>query len=72
MDHNDDKVQKLHQGVSPIYEPGIEELVKECIQAEKIDFTTDLGKAVDHADALFFALPTPPGEDGSADLSYVL
>ena len=56
----------------PIYEPNLDKLFLRNIEAGRLEFTTDLKAAVDHADIIFLALPTPPDEDGSADLSYVL
>lgn len=66
------KVEMLNNGVPPIYEPGLEDVLKRNIEAGRLRFTTNLKEAVDHADIIFLALPTPPGEDGSADLKYVL
>lgn len=60
MDIDESKVEKLKKGISPIYEPGIEDLLTKCIADKKISFTTDLSETVAHADALFLALPTPP------------
>lgn len=59
-------------GIVPIYEPNLEETFLRNIQAERLHFTTDLKEALDQSEIVFLALPTPPGEDGSADLSYVL
>ena len=56
----------------PIYEPGLDVIFKRNIEAERLIFTTDLKKAVENSDIIFLALPTPPGADGSADLSFVL
>ncbi|HEU4913927.1 MAG TPA: UDP-glucose/GDP-mannose dehydrogenase family protein [Candidatus Saccharimonadales bacterium] len=66
------KVQRMKAGQVPIYEPGLEDLFTRNIAAERLRFTTDLADAVSDAEVIFLALPTPPGEDGSADLSYVL
>lgn len=66
------KVAKMRAGEVPIYEPGLEELFKRNIAEGRLSFTTDLAKGVAEAEVIFLALPTPPGEDGSADLSYVL
>jgi UDPglucose 6-dehydrogenase len=66
------KISKLEAGNIPIYEPGLAELVASNFQSGTLRFTTDLAKAVREADIVFLALPTPPTEDGSADLSYVL
>jgi UDPglucose 6-dehydrogenase len=72
VDINEDKVQKLKQGIVPIYEPHLDVVFERNIKAGRIDFTSDLKEATDFADIIFLALPTPPGEDGSADLSYVI
>ncbi len=66
------KVQQMRAGTIPIYEPGLEELFLASIQSGHLAFTTDLAEAAMDADVIFLALPTPPGEDGSADLSYIL
>lgn len=72
VDIDEHKIKMLHQGVMPIYEPGLRELVKHNVQAERLDFTTETGAAVRSAEVVFIAVGTPPGEDGSADLSHVL
>lgn len=72
VDIDKKKVQMLQHGKSPIYEPGLEELLKKNIQEKRLLFTTDLEKAVRDTDVVFLALPTPQSEDGSADLSRVL
>ena len=66
------KVEAMRNGVVPIYEPNLEEMFLRNIQAQRLFFTTDLKEAFDKSEVIFLALPTPPGEDGSADLSYVL
>jgi UDPglucose 6-dehydrogenase len=66
------KVERMKQGEVPIYEPGLEELFERNIKSERLSFTTDLAEGVAGAAVIFLALPTPPNEDGSADLSYVL
>lgn len=66
------KVDKLSNGQITIYEPGLEKLFLRNIKEERLSFTTDLKSAVEASDIIFLALPTPPGEDGSADLKYVL
>ncbi|WP_373709610.1 UDP-glucose/GDP-mannose dehydrogenase family protein [Kaistella sp.] len=66
------KVERMKQGVVPIYEPGLEEMFLRNIQAQRLFFTTDIKEALDKSEVIYLALPTPPGEDGSADLSYVL
>ena len=72
VDINEDKVQKLKNGEVPIYEPQLETLFERNVRQERLTFTTSLEEAVDASDIIFLALPTPPGEDGSADLSYIL
>lgn len=66
------KVEKLSAGELTIFEPGLEVFLERNLRERRLSFTTDLKKAVDASDIIFLALPTPPGEDGSADLSYVL
>ncbi len=66
------KIQKLNQGGIPIYEPGLAELVAKNRANERLFFTTSLKEALEDADAVFIAVGTPPDEDGSADLRYVL
>ncbi len=66
------KVQRLIAGEMPIFEPHLDVLFERNIREKRLHFTTDLKLAVDKAQIIFLALPTPPGEDGSADLSYVL
>ncbi len=72
VDINEEKVQKMKQGQVPIYEPGLEFLFHRNIEQGRLEFTTDLAKAIVDAKIIFLALPTPPGGDGSADLSFVL
>mgnify|MGYP000119565245 FL=1 len=72
VDIDEKKVERMKQGIVPIYEPGLEEMFHRNIQANRLFFTTNLKDALDNSDVIYLALPTPPGEDGSADLSYVL
>jgi UDPglucose 6-dehydrogenase len=72
VDIDERKVEKLRQGIMPIYEPGLEKLFERNLKEDRLSFTTSLAEGVEHADIIFLALPTPPGEDGSADLKYVL
>jgi len=72
MDVDQKKIDKLNQGVISIYEPGLEEMVKENHQSGRLRFTTDAKMAVEHGLFQFIAVGTPPDEDGSADLQYVL
>ncbi len=66
------KVNKLSNGEITIYEPGLEKLFLRNLKEERLRFTTDLAEAVKDAELVLLALPTPPGEDGSADLKYIL
>ena len=66
------KIDKLRQGIIPIYEPGLEELVSKNVNAGRLHFTTDLREILDEVEVVFSAVGTPPDEDGSADLKYVL
>lgn len=72
VDINEAKVQKMINGEVPIYEPGLDVLFHRNIAQERLSFTTDLAYAVAEAQIIFMALPTPPGGDGAADLSYIL
>lgn len=71
IDINKDKIENLNNGIIPIYEPGLEELIIKNVQAQKLFFTTNY-EVLEYADAVFSAVGTPPDEDGSADLQYVL
>lgn len=66
------KVDKLSNGEITIYEPGLEKLFLRNLKEERLTFTTDLAAGIEDAEIIFLALPTPPGEDGSADLKYIL
>jgi len=72
VDINEEKVKSLSAGKITIYEPGLEVIFHRNIEKKRLEFTTDLAKAVDFGDIIFLALPTPEGEDGSADLSYII
>ena len=72
VDIDSKKVEQMKQGIVPIYEPGLEEMFLRNIQAQRLFFTTELREALNESEVIYLALPTPPGEDGSADLSYVL
>lgn len=72
VDINAEKVQMMKDGKVPIYEPHLDVLFERNIRQGRLSFTTDLAEALEKAQIVFLALPTPPGEDGSADLSYVL
>lgn len=72
VDVDKNKIQKLLNGVMPIYEPGLDELVERNVKAGRLHFTTDLTTCLDDVEVVFSAVGTPPDEDGSADLKYVL
>ena len=72
VDVDAQKIQKLKDGIMPIYEPGLEELVKRNVEYGRLQFTTDLTEVLDDVEVVFSAVGTPPDEDGSADLKYVL
>lgn len=72
VDIDAEKVEKMKQGVVPIYEPHLDVLFERNIKAGRLEFTTSLDEGLAHGDIIFLALPTPEDEDGSADLSYVL
>jgi UDPglucose 6-dehydrogenase len=72
MDIDAGKIEMLNKGKVPIYEPGLEELVKRNVSGERLRFTSDIVSAVTNSEMIFIAVGTPPGEDGSADLKYVL
>ena len=72
IDVDQQKIDNLKKGIIPIYEPGLDELVKDNQQAGRIKFTTDILEAVNHGVFQFIAVGTPPDEDGAADLQYVL
>ena len=72
VDVDSQKIEKLKNGIMPIYEPGLEELVKRNVEFERLKFTTDLTEVLDDVEVVFSAVGTPPDEDGSADLKYVL
>ena len=72
VDIDQSKVEKLNNGQITIYEPGLEKLFLRNIKEERLRFTTSLASVVDEVEMILLALPTPPGEDGAADLKYVL
>jgi UDPglucose 6-dehydrogenase len=72
VDIDETKIEKMKRGHIPIYEPGLDELFSRNTADNRLEFTTDLVAAVATAEIIFLALPTPPNEDGSADLSYIL
>ncbi|RTL54831.1 MAG: nucleotide sugar dehydrogenase [Sphingobacteriales bacterium] len=72
IDIDTQKVQKLSSGTITIYEPGLEKIFIRNLNEKRLDFTTQLADGIKDAQIIFLALPTPPGEDGSADLKYIL
>ncbi len=72
VDIDQKKVESLQNGTLTIYEPGLEVYFERGRREDRLHFTTDLASAIEPAEVVFLALPTPPGEDGSADLSYVM
>ena len=72
VDIDTDKIDRLRRGEIPIYEPGLDELVNRNVEAGRLHFTTDLTECLDNVEVVFSAVGTPPDEDGSADLKYVL
>jgi UDPglucose 6-dehydrogenase len=71
VDNDERKVKTLREGKIPIYEPGLESLVKKNVASKRLSFTTSTEEGVDHGEVLFIAVPTPPQPDGSVDLSFV-
>jgi UDPglucose 6-dehydrogenase len=72
VDVDETKIERLKQGIVPIYEPGLEEMVLNNYKKKTLDFTTDAQKAIENSKIVFIAVGTPMGDDGSADLQYVL
>jgi len=72
MDKDEKKINALHTGTIPIYEPGLDVMVERNVKAGKLSFSTNMKKTVQNSDIIFIAVGTPPDEDGSADLSHVL
>jgi UDPglucose 6-dehydrogenase len=72
IDINEEKVQQLRNGIVPIFEPELDLLFERNVKHGRLSFTTSLQEGIEGAKVIFLALPTPPGEDGSADLKYVL
>jgi UDPglucose 6-dehydrogenase len=72
VDIDETKIERMRRGHVPIYEPGLEELFHRNVSESRLIFTTNLEEAVADAEVIFLALPTPPNEDGSADLSYII
>jgi UDPglucose 6-dehydrogenase len=72
VDIDKTKIENLKKGISPIYEPGLDEMIERNVAKGRLHFSTDLASCVNDADVIFIAVGTPPDEDGSADLKYVL
>ena len=72
VDNDFEKINNLKDGLIPIYEPGLEGIIRRNVEKKRLDFTTDLKTAISGAEVIFIAVGTPPGEDGSADLKHVL
>ncbi len=72
LDIDENKISKLKKGSSPIYEPGLEEMIQRNLKANRLHFTTSYEETVPYCDICFLALPTPSNEDGSCDVQYVL
>ena len=72
MDVSEEKIENLRNGIVPIYEPGLKELLEKNMKAGRIDFTTDMKYTTENSEVIFIAVGTPPALDGSADLHFVL
>ena len=72
IDINEEKINNLNNGIIPIYEPGLDELIKKNVEDGRLHFSTSLKDSLKNNEIVFIAVGTPPGEDGSADLKYVL
>ncbi len=72
VDIDEDKIDRLNRGIVPIYEPGLEDMLSTNVEKKRLFFSTDLEESLSDCDAAFIAVGTPPGEDGSADLTHVL
>jgi len=72
VDIDKDKIDKLNKGIVPIYEPGLEDMIKRNMKESRLSFTTDIKEGIEKSRFIFIAVGTPPDEDGSADLKYVL
>lgn len=72
VDVNEQKVENLKKGIIPIYEPGLERMVLRNMESNRLSFSTSLESVLDNVDVVFIAVGPPPGEDGSADMRYVL
>ena len=72
VDNNSDKVQQLKEGKVPVYEPGLEEIIRRNVEKNRLSFTTDIKDGIEGTEVIFVAVGTPPGENGLADLKHVL
>jgi len=72
IDVDEDKIRQLREGAIPIYEPGLENMIRRNVEKNRLIFTTNLKEGIDGSEVIFIAVGTPPGEDGSADLRHVL
>jgi len=72
VDIDKEKIENLKKGISPIYEPGLDEMIEKNVKKGRLHFSTNLSETLNDAEAVFIAVGTPPDEDGSADLKYVL
>lgn len=72
VDIDESKIEKLRNGICPIFEPGLDRLIERNFKEERLSFTTNLAETVEQTSIIFLCLPTPPNEDGSADLHHVL
>src|ERR1035437_10400121 len=72
VDIDKQKIENLNNGISPIYEPGLDAIIERNVSKGRLSFTTDLSSCMDDTEVIFSAVGTPPDEDGSADLKYVL
>jgi len=72
IDKDDDKIEKLNQGIIPIYEPGLAPMIRRNVDSGRLKFSTDIKEALEGSEAVLIAVGTPPDEDGSADLKYVM
>jgi len=72
VDVNMDKIKQLNEGAIPIYEPGLENMLRCNVEKKRLSFTTNINDGIDGSEVIFIAVGTPPGEDGSADLKHVL
>ena len=71
VDTNQKKIENLQQGILPIYEPGLEDILHKNVQENRLFFTTDIAQGLQDAEVVYLAVGTPPAEDGSADLQYI-